>query len=82
MYLRLLSLVPVLGVLVGVVFANRVEPLVLGLPFLLAWIVAWVFISVAVMACVYRLDPDNRGPDRGSDIRRPSNDAVGEDPRP
>jgi len=69
MYLRLLSLVPFLGLVVGPVFANRVEPLVFGLPFLLAWVVAWVFISVAVMACVYRLDPDNRRPD-------------GEDPRP
>jgi len=77
MYLRLLSLVPVFGLLVGVVFANRVEPLVLGLPFLLAWIVAWVFISVAVMACVYRLGPDNRG----SDNSRSDSDAVGEDPQ-
>ena len=77
MYLRLLSLVPFLGLLAGAVFANRVEPLVFGLPFLLAWVVAWVFISVAVMACVYRLDPDNRG----SDNSRPDSDAVGEDPR-
>jgi hypothetical protein len=69
MYLRLLSLVPCIGLLVGVVFANRVEPLVFGLPFLLAWVVAWVFISVAVMACVYWLDPSNRQVD-------------GEDPRP
>ncbi len=52
MYLRLLSLVPFLGLLVGPIFANRVEPLVFGLPFLLAWVVAGVFISVAVMACV------------------------------
>ena len=73
MYLRLLSLVPFLGLLVGVVFANRVEPLVFGLPFLLAWVVAWVFISVAVMACVYRLDPDNR---------RADDDAAGGDGRP
>jgi cation transporter-like permease len=73
MYLRLLSLVPFLGLLSGAVFANRVEPMVLGLPFLLAWVVAWVFVSVAVMACVYRLDPDNR---------RPDDDATGEEPRP
>jgi hypothetical protein len=67
MYLRLLSLLPFLGLLVGVVFANRVEPLVFGLPFLLAWVVAWVFISVAVMACVYLLDPANRRDDGAAD---------------
>jgi cation transporter-like permease len=69
MYLRLLSLVPFLGLLVGPIFANRVEPLVFGLPFLLAWVVAWVFMSVAIMACVYRLDPDNRQAD--SDAKTP-----------
>jgi hypothetical protein len=73
MYLRLLSLVPFLGMLAGAVFANRVEPMVFGLPFLLAWVVAWVFISVAVMAFVYRVDPDNR---------RADDDMAGEDPRP
>ena len=63
MFPRLLSLVPFAGLLVGVAFANRVEPRVLGMPFLLAWIVAWLFISVGVMALVYRLDPTNRSDD-------------------
>jgi len=65
MYLRLLSLVPFAGLLIGVAFANRVEPRVFGLPFLLAWVVAWVFITVAIMACVYKLDPTNRADDDG-----------------
>jgi len=65
MYLRLLSLVPFAGLLIGVAFANRVEPRVFGLPFLLAWVVAWVFITVAIMACVYQLDPTNRADDDG-----------------
>ena len=65
MLLRLLSLMPFAGLLIGVAFANRVEPRVFGMPFLLAWVVAWVFISVGVMACVYRLDPTNRADDGG-----------------
>jgi hypothetical protein len=68
MFLRLLSLVPFAGLLVGVAFANRVEPRVFGLPFLLAWVVAWVFVSVGVMAVVYRLDPGNQ-PDGGDAAR-------------
>jgi hypothetical protein len=39
---------------------NRVEPLVLGMPFVLAWIVMWVVLSSIIMAIVYRLDPSNR----------------------
>jgi hypothetical protein len=57
---RLLSLVPFVGLVIGIGFANRVEPRVFGMPFLLAWVVAWLFISVGVMALVYRLDPTNR----------------------
>jgi hypothetical protein len=40
----------------GVPFANRVEPYVFGLPFLLFWIVAWVLITSAVMGLIYALD--------------------------
>ena len=57
---RLLSLVPFIGLLAGIGFANRVEPRILGMPFLLAWVVGWLFITVGIMALVYRLDPSNR----------------------
>jgi hypothetical protein len=64
MYLRILIVVlsaaPFLGLLVGVPFVNRVEPLVLGMPFVLAWIVIWVVISAVIMGIVYTLDPSNR----------------------
>ena len=40
----------------GVPFANRVEPYVLGLPFLLFWIVLWVVMTSVVMGVVYALD--------------------------
>ena len=53
---RWLALLPVIGMLGGVPFANRVEPYVLGLPFLLFWIVLWVVITSVVMGVVYTLD--------------------------
>jgi hypothetical protein len=53
---RWLAAIPTLGMLGGVPFANRVHPYVLGLPFLLAWIVVWVVITSAVMALIYLLD--------------------------
>jgi len=55
-----LGAVPFLGILGGVIFANRVEPFVLGMPFLLFWIVLWVVLTSVIMAIVYQLDPANK----------------------
>jgi hypothetical protein len=60
MLLRALAALPFIGILLGVPFVNRVEPLVFGMPFVLAWIVMWVILSALIMAIVYRLDPSNR----------------------
>ena len=51
-----LALLPALGILVGVPFANGVHASVLGLPFLLFWILACVVLTAAVMALVGTLD--------------------------
>ena len=51
-----LAVVPMLGLLGGLPFVNRVEPYVLGLPLLMAWIVGWVVATSVVMGVIYRLD--------------------------
>ena len=66
---RWLAILPAVGMLGGVPFANRVEPYVLGLPFLLFWIVAWVLLTSAVMGIILALDERSRGGERGE--RRP-----------
>ncbi len=53
---HLLAALPALGMLGGVPFANRVPTLVLGLPFLLLWILCWVVATSACMALLYVLD--------------------------
>lgn len=58
--IHLLAALPFLGILVGITFANRVEPFVFGLPFILFWIVMWVVLTSIIMAVIYRLDPTNR----------------------
>ncbi len=58
--LHLLAALPFVGLLGGIPFANRVTPFVLGMPFILFWIVAWVLLTSVIMAVVYRLDPTNR----------------------
>jgi Protein of unknown function (DUF3311) len=53
---RWLAVVPGLGMLAGVPFANRSAPLVLGLPPLLAWAVGWVLVTSATMGLIWVLD--------------------------
>jgi len=61
---RYLAVLPFIGILVGVPFFNRVEPLILGLPLLLAWVVLWILLTAAIMAIIYKYDPTNRVEDR------------------
>lgn len=54
-----LVIFPLLALTVGIYFANRVEPFVMGLPFLMFWIVGWVIISALIMLLVNILDSKN-----------------------
>jgi hypothetical protein len=53
---HLLALVPAIGMLGGVPFANSIRTLVLGLPFLLLWILSWVVLTAACMMVLYTID--------------------------
>jgi hypothetical protein len=44
----------VLALTVGIPFANRVEPRIAGLPFLLAYIVIWILLTPAFLFAIYR----------------------------
>ncbi|MCE4062606.1 MULTISPECIES: DUF3311 domain-containing protein [Pandoraea] len=54
--IHLLALLPVLAVLVGPFFVNRVTPYVLGMPFLLAWLAGALVLTSIVMAIIYYAD--------------------------
>ena len=62
---HMLAAIPFVGILVGMFFANSVEPYVLGLPFAMFWVVMWVLVSSVLMAVVYRLDSRDRARERG-----------------
>lgn len=53
---HLLALLPVAALLGAPYVANRTTPLILGLPFLLAWTVGAVLLTAGTMALIYRLD--------------------------
>jgi hypothetical protein len=46
--------VPVLALTLGIPFANRLEPRIAGLPFLLAYIVIWILLTPVFLLAVYR----------------------------
>jgi hypothetical protein len=47
--------VPVVALIGGLPFANRLEPMVLGMPFLLVWILGWVALTPAFLAASYAI---------------------------
>jgi hypothetical protein len=51
-----LALVPFFGLCFSVSLWDRVTPVVMGLPFNLFWIIAWVFVTPALMALAYRIE--------------------------
>ncbi|WP_103107926.1 DUF3311 domain-containing protein [Brevibacillus reuszeri] len=54
----ILSLIAYFGMPIGVLFIKSSEPYILGLPFLLFWMVLWILLGSAVMMIVHRLNPD------------------------
>ena len=52
----LLTLIPFVWTIAFLPFANRVKPLVMGLPFLAFWLVAGVFIAFLCLSVLYHLD--------------------------
>jgi len=60
-YAQLLLIIPFIGMCVLLPVADRIEPYILGLPFLLFWIVLWMILSSVVLLIVYKLDPANKG---------------------
>ncbi len=57
--LKWLAALPFLAILIGTAFVNSVEPLVFGLPLVLAWLVGWVILTAAIMALIFFNDPAN-----------------------
>lgn len=53
---HLLALLPLFALVGAPYIANSIEPRILGMPFLLAWIVIWVLLTSVVMAIILKLD--------------------------
>ena len=51
-----LAVVPIAALSVAVPLVNRIEPRVLGLPFVLFWIVAWVALTPLFLWSIGRIE--------------------------
>jgi hypothetical protein len=51
-----LAAIPVAALTLAVPFVNRVEPRILGLPFLLSWITFWVLLTPVFIWSIGRIE--------------------------
>ena len=58
---HLLGLIPFIMILGFSSWANHVKPIVLGMPFLLFWVVLWTVLSSLIMWIIFKLDSINKG---------------------
>lgn len=47
--------IPVFALVGGLPFANRLEPVLFGMPFLLTWILGWVALTPAFLWVAYQV---------------------------
>jgi hypothetical protein len=64
-YALILGAVPFLMLVFALPLVNRIEPVVLGLPFLLFWILGWVVLTPGILFLAYRLEKKYNPPDEG-----------------
>jgi len=61
-----LALIPFLMLVLALPFINHLRPFVLGLPFLLFWIVLWIFLTPFLLMAAYWAEKKfNKGGGKG-----------------
>ena len=48
--------IPFVTLVFALPLVNRIEPVILGLPFLLFWIISWVILTPLILFLAYRLE--------------------------
>ena len=63
----ILGSIPFITMVFALPLVNRIEPIILGLPFLLFWLLAWVVLTPFILALAYKLEKRYNPPDEGED---------------
>ena len=62
----LLGLIPFVAMCFSVALWDRLDPMILGVPFNLAWLVCWIVLSALCMAAAYRVETARGKKDGGA----------------
>ncbi len=63
----LLGAIPFITLVFALPLVNRIQPTVLGLPFLLFWILLWVLLTPLILFLAYRAEQRFNPPDEGEE---------------
>jgi len=66
-YALLLGAIPFITLVFALPLVNRIQPMILGLPFLLFWILAWVILTPPILLLAYILEKKFNRPDEGEE---------------
>jgi len=55
-----MGLVPYVAMCLSVPLWNRIDPIVLGLPFDFFWVILWLFLTPVCLAAAYRVEERHR----------------------
>ena len=56
----ILTIIPFAWTIGGISFANRTRPFVLGVPFLMFWMLAGILLAFICLMVMYKLDTDRQ----------------------
>jgi hypothetical protein len=63
----ILGAIPFITMVFALPLVNRIEPIILGLPFLLFWLLAWVMMTPLILFVAYILEKKYNKPAEGED---------------
>jgi len=66
-YALLLGAIPFLTLVFALPLVNRIHPVILGLPFLLFWILAWVMLTPLILFIAYLVEKKYNPPEEGDE---------------
>lgn len=59
----ILGAIPFVTMVFALPLVNRIEPIILGMPFLLFWLLAWVVLTPVILAVAYKLEKKYNPPE-------------------
>jgi len=66
-YALILGAIPFITLVFALPLVNRIEPVILGLPFLLFWILSWVILTPGILFAAYLLEKRFNPPEEGEE---------------